>query len=94
MKGVSDYAVVYDITDNGERQRVAKTLKDFGFRAQKSVFELRLNKTAKKRLMGRLEKLEIKTGFIKIYRLEHTWRGEVIGKGPEKNIDSGNVFIV
>lgn len=94
MKGVSDYAAVYDIKDNAERQRVAKTLKDFGFRAQKSVFELRLSRVAKKRLVERLERLEIKTGFIKIYRLEYSLRGEVIGKGPEKDIDSGNVFIV
>lgn len=44
MKGISDYTVVYDITAHRERRKVEKTLKDFGFRIQKSVFECRMNK--------------------------------------------------
>lgn len=39
MSGISDYAVVYDITSDAERARVDKTLKSFGFRVQKIVFE-------------------------------------------------------
>lgn len=41
-KGISDYAVVYDISCDKERARVDRTLKDFGFRVQKSVFECRI----------------------------------------------------
>ncbi len=65
MRGVADYAVVYDITSDAERSRVDRTLKDFGFRVQKSVFECRLNKKGKEELIRRLHDLDIKTGFIK-----------------------------
>ncbi|KKO19836.1 MAG: CRISPR-associated endonuclease Cas2 [Candidatus Brocadia sp.] len=64
MKGISDYAVVYDITSDAKRERVDKVLKGFGFWVQKSVFECRLNKRGRDELIGRLEGLHIKTGFI------------------------------
>ncbi|MCC6325883.1 MAG: CRISPR-associated endonuclease Cas2 [Candidatus Brocadia sp.] len=55
MKGISDYAVVYDITSDAKRERVDKVLKGFGFWVQKSVFECRLNKRGRDELIGRLE---------------------------------------
>jgi CRISPR-associated protein Cas2 len=94
MSGVSDYAVVYDITCNKERIRVDHVLKGFGFRVQKSVFECRLNKQGKEDLVRKLEAVGIKTGFIKIYRLEYTFRGVVIGEKKEKDVDGGSAFIV
>ena len=54
MRGVSDYAVVYDITSDTERGKVDKVLKGFGFRIQKSVFECRLNKRGRNELIGRV----------------------------------------
>ena len=94
MSGVSDYAVVYDITCDRERTRVDRVLKGFGFRIQKSVFECRLNKRGKEELMRKLEALGIKTGFIKIYRLEYTFKGVVIGKHEGKSPDDGSAFII
>ncbi len=94
MKGISDYAVVYDITANGERRRVEKVLKDFGFRIQKSVFECRMDRRAKEELIGVLEKLNLKTGFVKIYRLEYSWKNCVVGEQKKKNIDDEPAFIV
>ncbi|MBV6518657.1 MAG: CRISPR-associated endonuclease Cas2 [Candidatus Brocadia sp.] len=94
MKGISDYAVVYDITSDAERERVDKVLKGFGFRVQKSVFECRLNKRGRDELIGRLEGLHIKTGFIKVYRLEYSSRDTVIGQMKKANIDDGHAFIV
>ena len=94
MKGISDYAVVYDITANGERRRVEKVLKDFGFRVQKSVFECRMNRSAKVDLIEKLEKLNLKTGFVKIYRLEYSWKNCVVGEQKKKNIDDEPAFIV
>lgn len=55
MRGVSDYAVVYDITSDTERGKVDKVLKGFGFCIQKSVFECRLNKRGRNELINRLE---------------------------------------
>ena len=94
MKGISDYAVVYDITANGERRKVEKVLKGFGFRIQKSVFECRMDRRSKDDLIRKLESLEIKTGFVKIYRLEYSWKNCVIGEEKQKNVDEGNAFIV
>jgi len=65
MKNVSDYAVAYDITDDKEREKIARLLKNYGFRVQKSVFECRLTRKDKQRLIDELEGLNIKTGSIK-----------------------------
>lgn len=94
MSGVSDYAVVYDITSDAERARVDKALKGFGFRVQKSVFECRLNKKGKEDLIEKLKKLKIETGFIKVYRVEYSSKEIVIGEKKESDIDDGNAFIV
>ena len=94
MRGVSDYAVVYDITSDSERTRVDKTLKNFGFRVQKSVFECRLNKRGKGQLIEKLEALDIKTGFIKVYRLEYSSKNHIIGEKKKPDIDDGNAFII
>jgi CRISPR-associated protein Cas2 len=94
MRGVSDYAVVYDISSDGERARVDKLLKGFGFRVQKSVFECRLDKRTRQDLIDRLEALEITTGFVKVYRLEYSSKEVIIGRMEEPDIDDGNAFII
>lgn len=95
MSGASDYAVVYDISSGEERRHVNKVLKDFGFRVQKSVFECRMNRRGRQELVARLEKLGIKTGFVKIYRLEYSYGdGKVIGEDGGPGIDRGSAFII
>ena len=94
MKGAADYAVVYDISSDSERLKVNKILEGFGFRVQKSVFECKMNRKAKIELIEALDKLDIKTGFIKVYRLEYQCKTDVIGKEKEKNIDGKNAFII
>ncbi|MBU0567270.1 CRISPR-associated endonuclease Cas2 [bacterium] len=49
---MADYAIVYDISSDSERARVDKTLKGFGFRVQKSVFECRLNRRGRNELLA------------------------------------------
>jgi len=66
----------------------------FGFRIQKSVFECRMDRRAKEELIGVLEKLNLKTGFVKIYRLEYSWKNCVVGEQKKKNIDDEPAFIV
>ena len=91
---ISEYAVVYDISNDRERNRVSKILIGFGFRIQKSVFECRLTRRSKEQLTAQLGKLEIKTGFIKLYRLEYHAKGSIIGEGVNENPDEGHAFIV
>ncbi|HLP46909.1 MAG TPA: CRISPR-associated endonuclease Cas2 [Candidatus Deferrimicrobium sp.] len=94
MKGISDYAIVYDITADGERRRIEKILKNYGFRIQKSVFECRMDKRTKGELIDRLEGLDITTGFVKIYKQEHSWKDCIIGEPKKKSIDDDNVFVI
>jgi len=94
MKKFADYAVVYDITDDLERNKVSKLLKDYGFRVQKSVFECRLTKTEKEKLIRDLKALEIKTGSIKVYRLEYSWKPCIIGDKGSQSPDDDTIFIV
>lgn len=94
MRGINDYAIVYDVSNNKERRKVDKVLKGFGFRIQESVFECKMNKTMKKDLVEKLNSLDIKTGFIKLYKLEYSSKPMEIGKTKESNIDKGVCFIV
>ncbi len=95
MARFSDYAVVYDITDDLERARIDKVLKGFGFRVQKSVFECRMDKKTKNELVQKLRDLNIKTGFIKIYRLEFYYKSDIIGEIKDNDdIDNGYAFVV
>lgn len=93
MKSFSDYAVVYDITCDKERRRVDKILKGYGFRIQKSVFECRLSKRSKIQLEEKLTSLNIKTGFIKMYRLVFSSVSSTIGNSTQISHDDGPVFI-
>ena len=90
----ADYSVVYDITSDAERVRVGRVLKGFGFRVQKSVFECRLDNRGKRELIEKLERLCVKTGFIKVYRLEYTSRGYIIGYKKKEDVDNGQAFVI
>lgn len=94
MRGVSDYAVVYDITLDRERRRVDKILKGFGFRIQKSVFECRMSKRTKEELIDKLGKLDLQTGFVKVYRLEYSSKKVIIGIKEANDIDEGHAYII
>ncbi len=50
---------------------------------QESVFECRLSTGMRERLKKKLEKLEVETGFILIYRLYDKAKYTAIGKVPE-----------
>ena len=91
----SEYIVVYDITLARERRKVDKICKGYGRRIQKSVFECALRRRDKKNLIEELNTLDIKTGFVKIYRLEYPSDTPVIGKPPENCPDNDSpAFIV
>lgn len=68
MKRDAHYVIVYDVSEDRERRQVAKVVESEGFRVQKSVFECRLNARGLRRLMTNLEKLNLQTGGVRIYR--------------------------
>jgi len=57
------------------------------------VFECRLTETDKKKLLARLEKIDLKSGFVKIYKQEHSFQSRVIGVEKNKDPDDGYAFI-
>lgn len=93
MKEANLYLMVYDISNDRERYRVEKTLKGYGFRVQKSVFECRLTKADKLRLMQALHKLLIKTGSVRGYRVYAGAPVLTAGK-YEESCDAGFVYVL
>ena len=82
-KNNNQHLVVYDLTCNKERNRVAKLLLGYGFRVQKSVFECRLSKSLRGRLEKDLTRLELQTGTVLIYRIASRTGRREFGKPTE-----------
>jgi CRISPR-associated protein Cas2 len=62
--------ISYDIVDNRKRNKAADTLKDYGFRVQKSVFECRVDYKSLTELLGKIKKIiDRETDSILIYPL-------------------------
>jgi len=93
MKSTSVYVVVYDISEDKERRTVNNILIGFGFRVQKSVFECRLDRKYYNELKRKLNNLDIKTGFVKIYKKEKLRKDDIVGVRENADIDNGNAFI-
>ncbi len=87
-----NFVVVYDISQDKERSKVDKILLGYGFRTQKSVFECVLNETDRIKMINNLQKLDIKSGFIKIYKQEYCFPSIKIGKETIENPDENHVF--
>lgn len=87
----SFYVVSYDIQDDRRRNRVCKTLKNFGGRVQYSVFECELDRRQFLRLKHQLEKeIDNQTDSLVFYPLcqvclKKTERSGQIRKGFDKD---------
>lgn len=83
MPKTGNYVFAYDISLNTERNRVDKVLKEYGFRVQKSVFECMLSEADRDKLLKRLHELDLKSGFVKVYKQEYSFKAQVAGAAPE-----------
>ena len=63
------YIISYDISDDGRRNRMAKTLLDFGTRVQYSVFECIMDKQLLDKLTSRVMKIISQEDSVRIYTL-------------------------
>jgi CRISPR-associated protein Cas2 len=63
------YIVSYDIPDDKKRDRVAKTLLDFGTRVQYSVFECIMDDKLLGKMTARLKRIISVEDSIRIYAL-------------------------
>lgn len=76
------YIVAYDISSNRRRTRVAKALQSWGYRIQKSVFQLRLDAAGLNAMRARLAALISEAeDVVHIYPLCSTCaeRAEILG---------------
>ncbi|MFP4041028.1 MAG: CRISPR-associated endonuclease Cas2 [Desulfosudaceae bacterium] len=76
--------VAYDISDPKRLQRVAKVMKDFGVRVQKSIFEVSLSSSAFRQMKARLEEeIQWESDGVKYFPLCERCesRLEIIGQG-------------
>lgn len=95
MDSSREYVVAFDVSENGERRRVNKVLKRHGIRVQKSVFEVRMTKGVRQRLLHDLNSLDLATGFVLVYRLQANGKREVVGAPPEDLHDESRpAFVV
>src|SRR4051812_41368715 len=58
------YLACYDVADDRERERVADVLEGVGLRVQRSVFECRLTRSARERVLEGLRALHLQSGFV------------------------------
>lgn len=61
--------IVYDISDDKRRTRMAKFLNGYGLRVQRSCFECILDITLYKKLINEIEKYISDDDLLRVYRL-------------------------
>lgn len=88
------YIVSYDIPDDRKRDRVSKTLLDFGTRVQYSVFECILDNKLLEKMTAKLSRIISDEDSVRIYALCAKCEGvaKVLGKGEVTKDE--NVFIL
>jgi CRISPR-associated protein Cas2 len=89
MPRSADYIAAYDVTSDKERGKVAEVLEGFGFRVQRSVFELRLSRGQREQLLRKLAALNLKTGFVTLYRWDSSAKRHEVGTVPPRPHDEG-----
>lgn len=88
------HIVVYDIGDERERSRLDRLLCGYGFRVQKSVFECRLQRSARKRMEAAISSLNLSSGHVLIYRSATPQRTAAIGNAPPAPPDADVAFVI
>lgn len=86
------WAICYDISQDKERSRIEKTLKGWGHRAQKSVFLVMTTRAGINTLKRELDKHEISSGTVLLFRMQGGVAPLVIGQQWE-HPDDGMAYI-
>ena len=88
------YIVSYDISDNRKRDKIAKTLLDFGTRVQYSVFECIMDDKLLEKMITKLSRIVSEEDSVRIYALCAKCKGVVKILGRGKLTDDEKVYIV
>ncbi|ODS32310.1 MAG: hypothetical protein SCARUB_02558 [Candidatus Scalindua rubra] len=87
--------VAYDIKDDKRRNRVAKTMKDYGTRVQYSVFECNLEDKILEKMKNRLSSvIDTEEDNIRIYKLCNACKGSIHVFGSGKVTEDEDIYIV
>ncbi|WP_457637911.1 CRISPR-associated endonuclease Cas2 [Oceanithermus sp.] len=85
------HVVVYDIPDDGRRDKVATILASYGERVQLSVFECWLDKARKNALINELENvIDRDDDLVRIYAIQ----GKATTLGAGKPLEPPESYIV
>ncbi len=88
-----EYLVIYDISNNKRRAKLAKILEGYGTRVQYSAFEFKLNSVKYRKMINQATKLADSVDSIRIYKLSHERESIVYGAQSIDNV-SCDVIIV
>jgi len=89
------YVISYDVADDNTRNRVSKTLDDFGTRVQKSVFECNLTAEQFASLLAQLSQTRLgELDSIRLYTLCKECCGKVKILGIGELTHDEEVYVV
>lgn len=66
-KGTKRFLLIYDVSENKNRARLAKALEGYGTRVQKSAFEFEISTAKYDKLLGLIPRLIDNEDKVKIY---------------------------
>lgn len=84
--------IIYDIVDNRQRSKLAKFLKGFGFRVQKSAFEGFLKEKSYYKLLAGINQFVKADDNIRVYKLGKNVN--VVNYGKESGIKVEDVIVI
>lgn len=84
--------IIYDITDNKKRNKLAKMLLGYGFRVQKSAFEAVIAKQKYAELLTKIPAFVSREDSVKVYKI--IGRGQVTSFGSSVETMQDDVIII
>ena len=89
------YVISYDIPDDKRRQKIAKTLLNYGSRVQYSVFEANITDKLLFEMISKLRRIICyKEDSIRIYKLCKECKKEIIILGIGEVLEDKDVYIL
>lgn len=84
--------IIYDITNNAKRVRLAKKLQGYGFRIQKSAFESIITKKKYEKLLCELKGFVSDDDSIRVYKI--VGKGQVTNFGKEMDHKQDDIIVL
>ena len=84
--------IIYDIVDDKRRNRLVKFVQGYGFRVQKSCFEVYIRKTLFQKLKTEIEQFATEEDNIRIYRIHG--KGQVTCYGKTSFVATKDIIII